>query len=103
LLLCELAPIGSALKRDLAEGADFVLVKPALFYGDIVAKFAAAADVPVAVYIVSGEYKMLTDYGNSTGTLEVCFTPVCTNGSLSLRVHAPLLFWFLPSFLHFRF
>ena len=61
---------GRALRRDLDEGADFVLVKPALFYGDIISEFAKTADVPVAVYIVSGEYKMLTDYGNSTGTLE---------------------------------
>jgi hypothetical protein len=80
-----------------------VLVKPALFYGDIVAKFAAAADVPVAVYIVSGEYKMLTDYGNSTGTLEVRTRLFVPTDSPSLRVHAPLWFWFLPGFLHFKF
>jgi porphobilinogen synthase len=61
---------GRALKRDLAEGADFVLVKPALFYGDIISEFSQNADVPVAVYIVSGEYKMLTDYGTNTGTME---------------------------------
>ena len=38
---------GRALRRDLDEGADFVLVKPALFYGDIISEFAKTADVPV--------------------------------------------------------
>jgi porphobilinogen synthase len=59
-----------ALKRDIAEGADYVLVKPALFYSDIIQSFANQAERPVACYIVSGEYKMLLDYGNSCGCLE---------------------------------
>jgi porphobilinogen synthase len=44
---------------DLAEGADIVLVKPALGYLDVVASVAAAVDVPVAAYQVSGEYSMV--------------------------------------------
>jgi porphobilinogen synthase len=44
---------------DLAEGADMVLVKPALGYLDVVREVAAMADVPVAAYNVSGEYSML--------------------------------------------
>ncbi len=69
-------PVGSfgiavrALERDLQEGADIVLVKPCLMYGDIIRTFRAKANVPVAVYVVSGEYKMLNDYGLSTGDLE---------------------------------
>ena len=43
---------------DVDEGADIVIVKPALPYLDIVAKVAAAAPVPVAAYQVSGEYAM---------------------------------------------
>jgi porphobilinogen synthase len=69
-------PIGStnhaelAFKRDLKEGADIVIVKPSLFYGDIVQSFASKKTLPVACYVVSGEYKMLSDYGNSTGSME---------------------------------
>jgi porphobilinogen synthase len=43
---------------DVAEGADMVMVKPALAYLDIVSRVAAAVDVPVAAYQVSGEYAM---------------------------------------------
>jgi porphobilinogen synthase len=52
---------GDALREimlDVAEGADIVMVKPALPYLDIVAAAAAAAPVPVAAYQVSGEYAM---------------------------------------------
>ncbi len=44
---------------DVAEGADLVMVKPALGYLDIVADTAAAVTVPVAAYQVSGEYSMV--------------------------------------------
>ncbi|MGI8434669.1 MAG: porphobilinogen synthase [Nocardioidaceae bacterium] len=44
---------------DLAEGADLVLVKPALGYLDVLAEVAALSDVPVAAYNVSGEYSMI--------------------------------------------
>ncbi len=44
---------------DLAEGADLVMVKPALPYLDIVRAVADAVDVPVAAYQVSGEYAMV--------------------------------------------
>ena len=45
--------------RDVEEGADAVMVKPALPYLDVVADCAAAFDVPVAAYHVSGEYAMV--------------------------------------------
>ncbi|MFJ6166174.1 porphobilinogen synthase [Micromonospora orduensis] len=41
---------------DVAEGADLVMVKPALPYLDVVSAVRAAVDVPVAAYQVSGEY-----------------------------------------------
>jgi porphobilinogen synthase len=44
---------------DIAEGADLVMVKPAIGYLDVVRAVAQAVDVPVAAYNVSGEYSML--------------------------------------------
>jgi porphobilinogen synthase len=44
---------------DVAEGADIVMIKPALPYLDIIAAARAAVDVPVAAYQVSGEYAMV--------------------------------------------
>lgn len=44
---------------DLEEGADIVMVKPAMAFSDIIAQTAAQVDVPVAAYQVSGEYAML--------------------------------------------
>src|SRR5436305_9110887 len=44
---------------DLAEGADMVMVKPALAYLDVIAETRSAVDVPVAAYHVSGEYSMI--------------------------------------------
>ncbi|MEV4513549.1 porphobilinogen synthase [Dactylosporangium sp. NPDC049525] len=44
---------------DVAEGADMVMVKPALPYLDVLTKVAESVDVPVAAYQVSGEYAMV--------------------------------------------
>ncbi|MBW3547357.1 MAG: porphobilinogen synthase [Actinobacteria bacterium] len=44
---------------DVAEGADAVMVKPALVSLDVIAAVRAAVDVPVAAYHVSGEYAMV--------------------------------------------
>jgi porphobilinogen synthase len=44
---------------DLAEGADMVMVKPALAYLDVLRAVAEVSDVPVAAYQVSGEYAMI--------------------------------------------
>ncbi len=44
---------------DVAEGADMVMVKPALSYLDVLADVRAAVEVPVAAYHVSGEYAMV--------------------------------------------
>lgn len=44
---------------DVEQGADIVMVKPALAYLDIVASVRRAVDVPVAAYVVSGEYAMI--------------------------------------------
>lgn len=47
------------VQLDLEEGADIVMVKPALAYLDLVRQIADSVDVPVAVYNVSGEYSMI--------------------------------------------
>jgi porphobilinogen synthase len=44
---------------DVAEGADIVMVKPALGYLDVVRRVRESVDVPVAAYNVSGEYAMV--------------------------------------------
>lgn len=49
----------SEIRADLTEGADIVMVKPALAYLDIVARARDQFDVPLAAYHVSGEYAMI--------------------------------------------
>jgi len=47
------------VELDLAEGADIVMVKPALPYLDVIYRVKAEFNVPVAAYNVSGEYAMI--------------------------------------------
>jgi porphobilinogen synthase len=47
------------IRLDLMEGADLIMVKPALSYLDIVVRARAETDVPIAAYHVSGEYAMI--------------------------------------------
>jgi porphobilinogen synthase len=47
------------IRADLAEGADMVMVKPAVAYLDVLAAVRAEVDVPLAAYHVSGEYAMV--------------------------------------------
>jgi porphobilinogen synthase len=47
------------VELDIAEGADIVMVKPALAYLDIIHQVKANCNVPVAAYNVSGEYAMI--------------------------------------------
>lgn len=47
------------VRLDIAEGADIVMVKPALGYLDVLAEVSAMVDVPTAAYVVSGEYAMV--------------------------------------------
>ena len=46
---------------DIAEGADVVMVKPAMSYLDVVARVADSVNVPVAAYQISGEYAMIEE------------------------------------------
>ncbi len=52
------------LSLDVAEGADMVMVKPALPYLDILCQIADASQVPVAAYQISGEYAMVEAAAN---------------------------------------
>jgi porphobilinogen synthase len=47
------------VELDLAEGADLVMVKPALAYLDVIRQVRDLVDVPVAAYNISGEYSMV--------------------------------------------
>jgi porphobilinogen synthase len=55
----------SEIATDLEEGADAVIVKPALSYLDVIAAARARFDVPVAAYNVSGEYSMVRAAGRA--------------------------------------
>ncbi|MDE5102137.1 MAG: porphobilinogen synthase, partial [Trichodesmium sp. St19_bin2] len=48
---------------DIAEGADMVMVKPALAYLDIICEVKKTTNLPVAAYNVSGEYAMIKAAG----------------------------------------
>jgi porphobilinogen synthase len=47
------------IEMDLAEGADMIMVKPAIAYLDVIAEARRRFDVPLAAYQVSGEYAMI--------------------------------------------
>lgn len=47
------------MRMDIDEGADIVMVKPALAYLDIISRASEIFDVPIAAYSVSGEYSMI--------------------------------------------
>jgi porphobilinogen synthase len=50
-------------RLDVEEGADFLMVKPALSYLDVISELSQSFDVPVAAYNVSGEYAMVKAAG----------------------------------------
>ena len=66
-------PLKAAL-RDVAEGANACMVKPSIMYCDLVQSLSSGIDVPVAAYVVSGEFKMLSDYGSNCDCLEEVVT-----------------------------
>ena len=47
------------VREDVEQGADIVMVKPAVTYLDVISQVRAATDLPVAAYHVSGEYSMI--------------------------------------------
>mmetsp|Transcript_21669 Transcript_21669/g.42559 ORF Transcript_21669/g.42559 Transcript_21669/m.42559 type:complete len:347 (-) Transcript_21669:143-1183(-) len=100
-------PIGStlharqALARDEAEGASAVIVKPSLFYGDIIKEFSQRSLLPIACYVVSGEYVMLQDYAKRSGDLETVLKEshvglVRAGASILITYYTPHLLEYLP-------
>jgi porphobilinogen synthase len=53
------------IELDIEEGADIVMIKPALSYLDIICKARERFDLPIAAYSVSGEYSMVKFAANS--------------------------------------
>lgn len=47
------------IQLDVNEGADLAIIKPSLFYLDVIAKISQEVDIPLFAYQVSGEYNML--------------------------------------------
>lgn len=58
------------VEQDILEGADIVMVKPALAYLDIIYRVKEKFNVPVAAYSVSGEYAMIKKAANENGVSE---------------------------------
>lgn len=55
------------IKQDIDEGADIVMIKPALSYLDIIYRAKQAFNVPVAAYNVSGEYALVKGFCQGSG------------------------------------
>jgi len=98
-------PIGSknlaisALYNDLEEGADILVIKPALFSGDIINEYSKISNKLIACYIVSGEFCMLSHYANKNNNL----INIILESHLSLiRAGANILItYFVPELLEY--
>jgi porphobilinogen synthase len=92
------ANVAEALKEvrmDIAEGADMVMVKPALAYLDVIRAVREITDLPVAAYNVSGEYAMVELMAREglmdrrRGILEVLTSIKRAGAGIQLTYHAP--------------
>jgi porphobilinogen synthase len=71
---------------DEQEGADILMIKPALFYLDVIAKIRENSNLPIAAYNVSGEYSMLIasaqqGWGDLHGMVREACTALCRAGT----------------------
>jgi porphobilinogen synthase len=71
---------------DEAEGADILMVKPALFYLDVITRLRERTDLPIAAYNVSGEYSMLLataerGWGDLKGMVRESMTAISRAGA----------------------
>ena len=91
------ANVREALKEvlsDVEDGADLVMVKPAMTYLDVVRAVKEATNVPVAAYNVSGEYAMVKAAGRNGWidekrvTLEILTSIRRAGADLILTYHA---------------
>ena len=60
----------SRIEKDIEEGADMIMVKPALFYLDVIQTVKRRFDVPLVAYSVSGEYSMIKKQAGEDSLLE---------------------------------
>jgi porphobilinogen synthase len=83
------------VRLDIEEGADVVMVKPALAFLDVIAEVKASVDVPVAAYNVSGEYAMVKAAAQNgwldgdRAALEVLTSIRRAGADMILSYHAP--------------
>ena len=68
------------IEQDLNEGADAVIIKPALSYLDIISKVKSKFNVPIIAYNVSGEYSMVKSSAknNHINEMEVIIEIMCS-------------------------
>jgi len=83
------------MELDLEEGADILMVKPALPCLDIISEAAAAFPVPIAAYNVSGEYAMITaaaerGWLDRRGAMMECLTAIRRAGALIVLTYFAL-------------
>jgi len=85
----------SKIRQDVSEGADIVIVKPALTSLDVLAMARREVEVPLAAYDVSGSYRMAIDYaGNDPGLRQTLIMEILTaikraGADLIITYHAP--------------
>jgi len=86
------------LQGDLAQGADMVMVKPALTYLDIIHQVRSSCSVPVVGYHVSGEYAMLHAAGEK-GWLDLRATALETTYAIKRAGADLIITYFAPQLL----
>lgn len=80
---------------DIAEGADIILVKPALAYLDIIARISETVDVPLAAFNVSGEYSLVKQgvssrfFDEKWIVLEILTSMKRAGADILISYHAP--------------
>jgi len=80
---------------DVEEGADILMVKPAMAYGDVIAAVRAATHLPLAAYSVSGEYSMIKAAARMGWVDETAM--VCETAAAAFRAGAGIyLSYFAP-------
>ena len=75
---------------DIDEGADIIMVKPAMIYGDLIREIKDRTNVPMAAYSVSGEYAMIKGAA-SLGLIDedaiICETAIAAKRAGTRRLH----------------
>jgi porphobilinogen synthase len=85
------------IEEDIEEGADIVMVKPALFYLDIVREARNRFQLPLAAYSVSAEYSMLMA-ASSMGFIDLAPTVIEANSAI-FRAGADIVITYFAEFM----